>query len=101
MIINYRDIPDNCNAMSCSSCVDHVCHDPECCVDDDCKSLDEPVCYNEECIPGCRSDEMCPGVDEICDNAYSNCQWCNMTGSATDDIGYCDNGKYTNLYFKI
>ena len=37
---------------------------------------------------------MCIGVDEVCDSAYSNCQWCNQTDSTNNDIGFCDLGKY-------
>ena len=42
-----------------------------------------------------RNDAMCMGFDEVCDSAYSNCQWCNQTDSANDDIGFCDLGKYS------
>ena len=41
--------------MGCSECVNHVCVDPDCCVDQDCIDLDEskPICTeNNECIPG-------------------------------------------------
>ena len=35
---------------------------------------------------------MCEGVDKVCDTTYSNCQWCNSTTGADDDIGFCDLG---------
>ena len=44
-----------------------------------------------------RNDEMCQGVNEVCDNTYSNCQWCNSTTGSDDGIGFCDLGKLLNL----
>ena len=41
----------------------------------------------------CRNDEMCFGVDEICDHTYSNCHWCNSTTGSDAGIGFCDLGK--------
>jgi len=88
---------DDCKA-GCSTCVNHVCHDPQCCDDPDCIALDinMPVCMNEECIPGCKNDDMCPDVDNICNNSYDNCDYCNMEGS-TDGIGKCDDGCASSL----
>jgi len=41
-------------------------------------------------VPGCRKDQNCPGYDAICNQEYSNCNYCNISNNA--DFGSCAPG---------
>jgi len=101
--IGCRD-DSGCTATSCSTCVDHVCHDPECCDDGDCPDVtdlicsicsanlcsrpeccvdedcqDGYVCEDQLCVPEgeCDENRPCEGANEICNiPLYDNCEWC-------------------------
>ena len=48
-------VSDNdCMNTACSTCMNHACHDPECCVDDDCNGNEYCDTDNGVCVVGCR-----------------------------------------------
>jgi len=84
---------------------DNKCTKPECCSDSDCKDPSKPICSDDfNCIPGCKSDEGCPGFDATCNLDYSNCNYCNITTNAKSgdcapgcvDDKNCDGSKVCN-----
>ncbi|XP_023349869.1 keratin-associated protein 10-4 isoform X2 [Eurytemora carolleeae] len=95
---------------SCGQCVDHVCQEPECCLDSDCQDAStcvggictEPLCSvdadcnegeycsTEGCIPGCTSDTSCP-TDEYCDTSEHQCKEGCRGGNNCGTCGECVN----------
>jgi len=93
-----------CTATSCSTCVDHVCQDPECCSDPDCPDVtdlvcsicsdqicsrpeccvdddceDGFVCEDQQCVPEgeCDMERPCDGSNAVCNvPQYDNCNYC-------------------------
>jgi len=102
----------------CATCGDdHKCSEPECCADDDCQAdcafaecQDDFTCSTPECCDdtdceagekceegvctGCKADSDCEGHDKVCDNDYTNCQFCDIEeGNAA---GSCSPGCATD-----
>jgi len=93
--IGCRD-DSGCSATSCSTCVEHVCHDPECCGDSDCSGTScstcgaDQMCHDPECCGDsdcngttcstCGSDQMCHDP-ECCDDTDCNGTSCSTCGA--------------------
>jgi len=100
-------VDNDCPGSVCSTCEDNVCHDPECCVDEDCPDVtdlvcsvcsndiltcsrpeccvdedceEEFVCENQLCVPEgeCDAERPCEGANEVCNDLYDNCEWCDI-----------------------
>ena len=69
---HFRDNSD-CTAMVCSTCENHQCIDPECCIDADC--LATQFCDDNKCKDGCNEDSDCSmnGVCATCNMASHQC----------------------------
>ena len=52
-----------CTGMVCSTCQDHVCHDPQCCSDQDCPDLTDLVCSTCSLSNTCSNPECCLDTD--------------------------------------
>ena len=52
-----------CSGMVCSTCEDHVCHDPQCCSDQDCPDLTNLVCSTCSLSNTCSNPECCLDTD--------------------------------------
>ena len=80
----------DCSATICSSCLDWTCSDPECCRDEDCP---DGTCRPDgQCEQGeCSEERPCEGANAVCDEDYTNCQYCDLEaleckpGCETDD----------------
>ena len=80
----------DCSATICSSCSDWTCSDPECCRDEDCP---DGTCRPDgQCEQGeCSEERPCEGANAVCDEDYTNCQYCDLEaleckpGCETDD----------------
>ena len=80
---------DDCNANE--YCDGGQCTEVECNEDPDCTDPDKPLCSNDHfCVSGCRENEDCIGYNNVCDNLYSNCNYCNATIDMT--LGTCNPG---------
>jgi len=84
-----------CTGTTCSTCNDHVCVDPECCVDKDCLNPDKPICSEDNlCIAGCRLDSDCPHFNDVCNGIYdeetATCFFCDKDDN--ENIGSCTPG---------
>ena len=65
-----------CTAMVCSSCEDHVCHDPECCSDQDCPDLTNLVCSTCSSLANtCSNPECCLDTDCPVSQLTAELQW--------------------------
>ena len=52
-----------CTGMVCSTCEDHVCHDPQCCADQDCPDLTNMICSTCSISNTCTNPECCLDTD--------------------------------------
>jgi len=87
--LGCRDNDITTCAMPCSECVNHVCHDPECCKDPDCKDA-EYCTANNICEPGCRDNDIstCTMDCSTCVNHVCNNPEC-CTDPDCKDAEYC------------